>query len=241
MHILSYPSPNFDERPAGAVIDTVVLHYTDMHSAEAALARLADPEAKVSAHYLVAEDGRIYSMVEDRRRAWHAGESHWRGVNGMNATSIGIEIANLGHSNGYPEFPARQMDAVLELVRALKAEHGIDDRGIVGHSDIAFLRKQDPGEKFPWAWLAEQGVGIFPFGAKPILGAELKRGDSGTVVMKLQQSLANWGYGLKIDGAYGEKTEACVIAFQRHYRPDDLSGVWDNACAGRLAMLHAMV
>ncbi len=241
MDIIPYPSPNFDARPQGAAIDSIILHYTDMETAEAALARLADPEAKVSAHYVVAEDGRIFRMVEDEQRAWHAGESHWRGVSGMNATSIGIEIANPGHAHGYPDFPQVQLEAVLALCRKLKATHPIKEQNIVAHSDIAFLRKIDPGEKFPWPRFAEQGVGVFPFTAKPIHGPELKRGDTGVDVMKLQQSLANWGYGLKIDGGYGEKTEACVIAFQRHYRPEGLTGVWDNECAGRLAMLHALV
>ncbi len=241
MQIFPYPSPNFDARPAGAVIDTVILHYTDMESAEAALKRLADVEAQVSAHYVVGEDGRIYQMVEDEKRAWHAGESHWRGVNGMNATSLGIEIDNAGHAHGLPDFPVVQMEAVLSLVRMLKDRHGIADRNIIGHSDIAFLRKVDPGEKFDWAWLARNGVGIFPFAAKPIHGPELKMGDSGTTVMKLQQSLANWGYGLKTDGRFAEKTDACVKAFQRHYRPESVDGVWDNECAARLAMLHAMV
>lgn len=241
MQLISHPSPNHDARPKGVAIDTLVLHYTDMESAEEALARLSDVEAKVSAHYVVAADGRIFQMVEDAQRAWHAGESHWRGVNGVNANSIGIEIDNGGHAHGLPEFASKQMDAVLELTRALKEKHSIVDRNIIGHSDIAFLRKRDPGEKFDWAWLARHGVGVFPFEARPIAGPELKRGDSGTVVMKLQQSLANYGYGLKIDGAYGEKTEACVIAFQRHFRPEEVSGVWDNVCAGRLSMLHAMV
>lgn len=241
MQIIPYPSPNFDARPPGAAIDTIVLHYTDMESAEAALKRLADAQAKVSAHYLVGEDGAVYRMVEDAKRAWHAGESYWRGVRGVNATSIGIEIDNAGHSHGTPGFPEVQMEAVLALTRMLKETHGIADRNVIGHSDIAFLRKQDPGEKFDWAWLARHGVGVFPFTAKPIHGPELAKGDSGTAVMKLQQSLANWGYGLKIDGRFAEKTEACVIAFQRHYRPEGVTGLWDNECAGRLAMLHAIV
>lgn len=241
MHIIPYPSPNCDARPTGASIDSIVLHYTDMESAEAALVRLADPEAKVSAHYVVAMDGRVFQMVDDAMRAWHAGESHWRGVNGMNATSIGIEIDNGGHAHGSPEFPRAQMDAVLELTRALKEQYSIVDRNIIGHSDIAFLRKSDPGEKFDWAWLARNGVGVFPFEAKVMHGADIKRGDSGTKVMKLQQALANYGYGLKIDGTFAEKTEACVIAFQRHFRPEGVTGVWDGECAGRLSILHAMV
>lgn len=241
MQILRQPSPNHDPRPQGAGVETIVLHYTDMETAEVALARLCDPQAQVSAHYLVAEDGRVWQMVEEAQRAWHAGESHWRGVNGINANSVGIEIANRGHAHGYPDFTAVQMDAVLQLCRAIKERHGVADRNVVAHSDIAFLRKVDPGEKFDWAWLAQQGVGVFPFGARPISGVRFVREDTGTNVMKLQQSLANWGYGLKIDGLYGEKTEACVRAFQRHYRPDDVTGVWDEECAGRLAMLHALV
>jgi N-acetylmuramoyl-L-alanine amidase len=241
MQLIPHPSPNHDARPSGATIDSIILHYTDMESAESALARLCDVEASVSAHYLIAADGRIFTLVEEERRAWHAGESHWRGINGINATSIGIELDNAGHAHGHPDFAAPQMDALLELLRALKERYKIADRNIIGHSDIAFLRKRDPGEKFPWGWLAENDIGIFPFTARPISGAELKRGDSGTAVMKLQQSLANWGYGLKVDGAFAEKTEACVIAFQRHFRPENVSGVWDSDCAGRLAMLHAMV
>lgn len=241
MQIIRQPSPNHDPRPHGAGVDMIVLHYTDMETAEGALERLCDAEAQVSAHYLVAEDGRVWQMVEEGQRAWHAGESHWRGVNGNNANSVGIEIANRGHDHGYPDFTAVQMEAVLELCRGIKARHGVADRNIVAHSDIAFLRKVDPGEKFDWAWLAKQGVGVFPFDARPIAGVRFVRDDTGTNVMKLQQSLANWGYGLKIDGLYGEKTEACVRAFQRHYRPGEVTGVWDEECAGRLAMLHALV
>jgi N-acetylmuramoyl-L-alanine amidase len=180
-------------------------------------------------------------MVSEEKRAWHAGESHWRGVNGINAVSVGIELANPGHDHGYPEFPPAQMEALLWLCRGIKERHGVTDRNIVAHSDIAFLRKRDPGEKFDWAWLAREGVGVFPFGAQPVTGAVLKRGDTGQPVMRLQKALANWGYGLKIDGRYAEKTEACVLAFQRHWRPEALTGAWDEACAGRLALLLAGV
>lgn len=238
MEILSRPSPNFDAR-GDAPIDMLVLHYTDMLTAEEAIARLCDAEAKVSAHYVVAEDGTVTQLVEESQRAWHAGESHWRGSNTINARSIGIEIANRGHSHDYPDFPEAQMRAVVTLSQAIMARHAIPERNIVGHSDIAFLRKTDPGEKFDWALLAKAGVGLFPLGAKPMVGPELQQGDTGTTVMRLQTSLANWGYGLKLDGKYGEKTTACVRAFQRHYRPSKLDGVWDNECAGLLAALHA--
>ncbi len=132
-------SPNHDSRK-GQPIDMLVLHYTDMVSAAEAIARLCDHEAQVSAHYVVAEDGAVTQLVDEAERAWHAGESHWRGHNNINARSIGIEIANPGHSNGYVPFPAAQMEAVKKLSGEIIARHTIDPRNVVGHSDIAFLR-----------------------------------------------------------------------------------------------------
>lgn len=237
MEIISRPSPNFDSR-GNQPIDMLVLHYTDMDTTEAALARLVDPESRVSAHYVVSERGEVYQLVSETERAWHAGESHWRGSAAINARSIGIEIANRGHSNDYPDFPEVQMDAVIALCKDIIQRYNIPERNVVGHSDIAFLRKVDPGEKFDWRKLAKAGIGIFP-NAKPVSGSELRRGDTGNTVIRLQTSLSNWGYGLKLDGKFGEKTECCVMAFQRHYRPEKLDGVWDNECAGILAALHA--
>ena len=239
MHLISRPSPNHDSR-GDQPVDMLVLHYTDMLSAQEAVDRLCDPAAKVSAHYVVSEEGELFQVVDEAARAWHAGESHWRGHNNINARSIGIEIANRGHSHDYPDFPAVQMQAVAALAKAILARHAIAERNVVGHSDIAFLRKDDPGEKFDWRFLAKEGVGLFPFGATKLTGTELQRGDTGTPVMRLQTSLANWGYGLKLDGEYGEKTEKCVRAFQRHYRPELLDGRWDNQCAGLLAALHGL-
>ena len=217
----------------------LVLHYTDMQTTQAAVARLCDPQANVSAHYVVGEDGEVFRLVDESQRAWHAGESHWRGAANINARSIGIEIANRGHSHDYPDFPEIQMRALTELCQEILARQNIPERNVVGHSDIAFLRKIDPGEKFDWQGLAQRGIGLFPATAKPVPGMELRRGDSGVAVMKLQTALANWGYGLKLDGTFGEKTEQCVLAFQRHYRPAALTGVWDEQCAGMLAALHA--
>lgn len=239
MEILSRPSPNFDSR-GDQPIDMLVLHYTDMDTAQAAVERLCDPAANVSAHYVVSEQGEIFQLVNETDRAWHAGESHWRGSAAINARSIGIEIANRGHSNDYPDFPAVQMQAVTRLCKDIIERYHIPPRNVVGHSDIAFLRKVDPGEKFDWRALAKAGVGIFPE-ASPVSGSELRRGDTGNAVIRLQTSLSNWGYGLKLDGKFGEKTECCVMAFQRHYRPEKLDGVWDNECAGLLAALHGAV
>jgi N-acetylmuramoyl-L-alanine amidase len=133
------------------------------------------------------------------------------------------------------------MQSVITLCHEILARHSIPLRNVVGHSDVAFLRKKDPGELFDWPRLARAAIGVFPFGARPMMGSELKRGDYGKKVTRLQTSLNNWGYGLKLDGDYGVKTEQCVIAFQRHYRPANLDGQWDDECAGLLAALHGMV
>ena len=237
---LTHPSPNFDSR-GEQQIDVLVMHYTDMLTADAAVAQLQNPESKVSAHYVVSEEGEIFSLVAEENRAWHAGESHWRGHNNLNARSIGIEIANTGHSHGYVPFTSAQMAAVTILSQSIITRHDIPPRNIVGHSDIAFLRKQDPGHLFDWQHLARNGVGIFPENTRPMVGSHLARGDKGNKVIRLQTALSNWGYGLKLDGDYGIKTEKCVTAFQRHYRPGDIGGTWDDECAGLLAALHAMV
>lgn len=237
---LTNPSPNFDTRKDQSV-DMLILHYTDMLSAQAAVDHLCNPESRVSAHYVVGEGGEVFSLVAEEMRAWHAGESSWRDHSNINHRSIGIEIANPGHSNGYVPFPTMQMQAVTKLCQEILGRHTIPARNVVGHSDVAFLRKMDPGELFDWPGLARAGVGIFPFDAHPMVGSELARGDNGKKVIRLQTALANWGYGLKLDGDYGEKTEKCVIAFQRHYRPADISGQWDDECAGLLAALHGLV
>lgn len=235
-----YKSPNFDDRKT-PLVDMLVLHYTDMVSTVAAIDHLCSVESKVSAHYVVAEDGEVYQLVEEDKRAWHAGESFWRGHSSVNGRSIGVEIANPGHSNGYVPFPEIQMQSVIELCHGILSRHDIPPHNVVGHSDIAFLRKTDPGELFDWPRLARAAIGLYPFGAKPVMGSELKRGDHGKKVIRLQTALSNWGYGVRLDGHYGPKTQACVRAFQRHYRPANINGLWDDECAGLLAMLHSMV
>ncbi len=233
-------SPNFDARK-DAPIDTIVLHYTDMLSTREAIDHLCKNESKVSSHYVVGEDGETYQLVDEAMRAWHAGEASWRDNSNINARSIGIEIANPGHSNGYCPFPELQMQSVIALCHAIMARHAIHQRNIVGHSDVAFLRKMDPGELFDWPRLSRAAIGIFPFGSHPMVGSDLARGDNGKKVIRLQTALHNWGYGLKLDGDYGVKTEQCVIAFQRHYRPGNIDGRWDDECAGLLAALHGLV
>src|SRR5271156_4492223 len=157
-------SPNHDERPADGQVDMLILHYTGMRTAQAAIERLCDPEARVSSHYVVDEDGEVIRLVPEERRAWHAGVSYWRGHDTLNDRSIGIEIVNPGHEWGYRDFPALQMAAVCELCLSILARHPIPARNVVAHSDIAPDRKQDPGELFDWAGLAANGVGLWPDG-----------------------------------------------------------------------------
>jgi len=147
------PSPNFNDRPDGVEVDTVVIHYTGMKTAEEALACMCDPEAEVSAHYMIYEDGDVVQLVAEDKRAWHAGVSFWDGRENVNDFSIGIELVNKGHEFGYHEFPNEQMEALIELLRGIKSRHRIKKGNIIGHSDVAPERKQDPGELFDWGML----------------------------------------------------------------------------------------
>ncbi|MCP4394683.1 MAG: N-acetylmuramoyl-L-alanine amidase [Alphaproteobacteria bacterium] len=161
MHIEFSPSPNFNDRGAGAAIDMLVMHYTGMKTAEEALQRMCSKESQVSAHYMVDEDGAIYQLVDEDKRAWHAGVSFWRGETDINSHSIGIEIVNPGHEFGYREFPDVQMQSVIWLSQQILERHPIPARNVVAHSDIAPTRKQDPGELFNWQMLADNGVGLW--------------------------------------------------------------------------------
>ena len=241
--IIDLPSPNRDERPANAgPIDTLVLHYTGMVSAEAALARMTDRAAKVSAHWCVGEDGTLWRLVPEERRAWHAGRSAWHGRHSVNDRSIGIELVNPGHEHGYRPFPPAQMDALLDLARAIVARHPIDPRNVVAHSDIAPQRRQDPGELFDWARLAEAGIGLWPRegeGSGQAL-SPLRRGDGGDAVRQQQERLRAIGYGLVADGDFGSVTLAVVRAFQRHFRQARVDGVIDAGTAAVIERVNAL-
>lgn len=221
---LQRPSPNHDVRRAEPV-DMLVLHYTGMRSGAEALSRLLDPEAQVSAHYVVEEDGTVHALVPEGRRAWHAGRSWWRGEADCNSRSIGIEIVNPGHEFGYRPFPERQIDAVIRLSLGVLARHPIPARNVVGHSDIAPTRKQDPGELFPWPRLKAYGIGLWPFEGNE--SAELPA----EAVLTL---LTAFGYDIT-------DPSAAIAAFQRHYRPDQVDGIADFQTAGRLQRLLAAV
>jgi N-acetylmuramoyl-L-alanine amidase len=224
------PSPNHDARPDGVPIDTLVLHYTGMETGEAAIARLRDPDAKVSSHYVVEEDGRVFALVAEERRAWHAGLSWWRGHLSLNDRSIGIEIVNPGHEWGYRDFPDAQIAAVITLCQGILARHAIPARNMVAHSDIAPERKQDPGERFPWAVLAEAGIGLWP-GAAPEEARTLpplSTGDAGTGVAGLRAVLRRIGYRVASEGAYDRTVALAVAAFQRHWAQHRTDGVADG-------------
>ena len=202
-----------------------------MQTAAAAIARLCDAEARVSAHYVVDEDGSILKLVAEERRAWHAGRGVWLGETDCNAASIGIEIVNPGHEFGYRDFPEVQVEAVISLIADIRTRWTIPDNRIIGHSDLAPERKQDPGERFPWKRLAGSGHGLwFEPALERIaaLGVPLKVGDEGLGVIVLRAGLHRLGYGLPPGGDYDEATRLTVEAFQRHWRPALVDGVADG-------------
>ena len=194
----------------------LLLHYTGMASGAAAVDRLCDPDAKVSAHYTVDEDGTVYAHVSEDRRAWHAGVSHWAGADNINTRSIGIEIVNPGHEHGYRPFPEAQTAALIELCGGILQRHPIPASRVLGHSDVAPARKDDPGELFPWPRLAEADIGVWPVAIPSNLGPE---------------ALTRYGYDPKVP------QDKVITAFQRHFRPKSPTGQWDGECAGLLASL----
>jgi N-acetylmuramoyl-L-alanine amidase len=209
-----------------------------MATTQAALERLCDPAAAVSSHYLVFEDGRVVQLVPEGRRAFHAGESAWEGSTDINSRSIGIEIGNKGHDYGCPEFPEVQIAAVIALCRDIVARWSIAPRRVLGHSDVAPLRKRDPGEAFPWARLAAAGVGLWVEPAAIEDGRALRPGDRGEEVARLQRRLAEYGYGITPSGDYDAATQEIVAAFQRHFRPARVDGIADASTMRTLEALH---
>ncbi len=228
------PSPNFDARTAPPEI--LVLHYTGMKTGPEAVKRLRDPASKVSSHYVVEEDGRIFRLVPEERRAWHAGVSYWKGQRNINGVSIGVEIVNPGHEFGYRDFPKPQIDAVIALCTDIRGRWTIDDGHVVGHSDVAPARKDDPGELFPWKRLAKEGHGLW-VETDPAPGAPLALGDKGVGVFGLQAGFTRLGYDLPPSGDFDEATQQVVTAFQRHWRQDKVDGIADGATRAQLIAL----
>ena len=213
MTLIEAPSPNFDDRTLP--ITMIVLHYTGMVDGESAIARLRDPEAKVSSHYVVAEDGTVLRLVPEDKRAWHAGQSHWRDVDNVNSASIGIEIVNPGHEFGYRPFPDEQVEAVIRLVHDIKDRYQITRGNIVGHSDIAPARKRDPGELFPWGRLVRLRLAL-PRPTKNLMDPMWS--EAGFLL-----ALERFGYDVT------DKI-AAIVAFQRRFRPELVDGEIDAEC-----------
>lgn len=229
MRLVERPSPNHNERRNDAPIDILLIHYTGMTDAATALARLCDPIAKVSAHYTIDEAGTVFGHVDENRRAWHAGVSYWAGERDVNSRSIGIELVNPGHDLGYRDFPAAQLEALIELARGIIARHKIPPARILAHSDVAPGRKIDPGEKFPWAELARQGIGLFP--------VDYRAPAQMPPLSELQTMVARYGYGCPVTGVFDDETRTALSAFQRHHRPRKFNGMPDADSAGRIADL----
>lgn len=240
--ITSFASPSFDARLRP--VDMLIIHYTGMATGAEALARLCNAGAKVSAHYLIEEDGRIFALVSEGRRAWHAGVSSWAGVSDINSCSIGIELVNPGHAypgyaGGYRPFPEAQMAALVALAGDIVRRHAIRPERVLGHSDVAPARKTDPGELFDWRRLAAAGLGLWPRLSGPVAARPaLREGDRGQPVRELRKSLHDFGYGIEAGARFDEDTRLVVEAFQRHFRPSLIDGVAD---AETLALLGALL
>ncbi len=228
MQIQDHPSPNHEPRPAGRPVDILLLHYTGMAGEAAALERLCDPAARVSAHYLIGEDGRVLRLVAEDRRAWHAGVACWAGERDVNSRSIGIELANPGHEFGYRHFPEAQMDSLIALARDILARHPIPSHRVLGHSDVAPARKRDPGELFDWPRLAAAGLGLWPAPADEPAKTPAEAW--------FRAGLGRFGYCLPPEA---DPLDEVLAAFQRHFRPEAVTGRPDPGTAARLRGLLA--
>lgn len=255
MKIEARPSPNFNERKHP--IDMLVFHYTGMETGQQALDRMCDPSAEVSAHYMIWEDGRVVTLVEEEKRAWHAGVSSWQGDEDLNSRSIGIEIVNGGHDwpmadGGLAPYPDAQIEALISLCSDILLRWDIPYNRIVGHSDIAPARKDDPGEHFPWHRLARAGIGKWPVSISEnptalalqdgphLIGRGLGPGDDKKAVGRMQAMLIEIGYGLESSGVYEADTEAVVRAFQRRWLPDRVTGWADIRTLQMIGLVHPL-
>ena len=218
--MIEAPSPNFNER--ALPVSMLVLHYTGMPDAESAIRWLANPESKVSAHYVVTEDGQTVRMVDEGKRAWHAGRAWWRGVTDINSASIGIEIVNPGHEWGYRDFPEAQIEALIPLIHDIISRHGITRGNVVGHSDVAPARKLDPGERFPWGRLARLRLAL----PRPTRNLMDPHWSDGAFMLALER----FGYDIA-------EPQAAVVAFQRRFRPELIDGIICGECRAILLAL----
>ena len=235
-----HASPNIEPRKGCDRPDILILHYTGMRSAQKAIEWLAAPESGVSCHYVIDRDGRVTQMVAESMRAWHAGVSHWAGESDINSRSIGIEIDNPGHELGYLDFPEPQMRAVEALAADIVRRQRIAADRVLAHSDVAPIRKIDPGEKFDWARLARRGIGLWVDPAPVnVADAGIGPGCGGQPVALVQDMLQRYGYGISVSGDFDPVTEVTVRAFQRHFRPSRVDGRIDQSTITTLERLLA--
>jgi N-acetylmuramoyl-L-alanine amidase len=227
MDIRDRPSPNHNRRQS--CVDMLILHYTGMAGAGAALDRLCDAAAQVSAHYLIEEDGTVWRLVAESERAWHAGVSFWSGRRDINSASIGIELVNPGHDLGYRPFPEPQMAALETLARGILERHPIAPRHVLAHSDVAPQRKIDPGELFDWPRLARAGIGFWPDFTAAVGTSPAES------IAQTQALLAQIGYEAPQTGILDPATKKVIAAFQRHYRPSRCDGETDAETCARIA------
>lgn len=231
MPIIHRPSPNFDARAPEKRITHVIVHYTGMPLFAEALQRLTTPAAKVSAHYAIGRDGQIFQLVAEQDRAWHTGVSYWRGERDMNSCSIGIELDNPGHQHGYQAFPSVQIDSLKNLLHAIRQRHALPASAVLGHSDIAPARKEDPGELFPWEDLARDGFGLWPRATAPVTAATL------TDIAAWLRQLGFECPGDEFDRSFRQT----LLAFQRHWHPESMTGTPNAETAARLALLATLM
>ena len=229
--MISHPSPNFNDRKDGR-IKYLILHYTGMATGKEALDRLCDAEAAVSAHYLIEEDGTVFSLVDEEKRAWHAGVSKWEQDTDINDLSVGIEIVNTGHpypgyESVYRPFPEEQMKALIPLAKEIIMRHGIKAHHVLGHSDVAWRRKIDPGELFDWKRLISEGIGLWP--RQNMIHTQAKLS-----ISEFLDELSKFGYDIE---NCDKETNTIISAFQRHYRPQKIDGELDSECCSILADL----
>ena len=221
--IINAPSPNYNERPLGTKIDILVIHYTGMVGSTEAIKRLCDPASEVSAHYVIDQNGQVFQLMSEEKRAWHAGVSSWRDNFNINDRSIGIELENPGHEFGYQRFPKSQIESLIGVAKDIIIRHPIPARNIVGHSDIAPTRKKDPGEFFDWYQLALRGIGYWPetLKSEPIIPI----------------NASNFELGLKIYGYDTTNLSATTLAFQRHFLPKNCNDQPDLGMFRKLEIL----
>ena len=229
MKISNVYSPNFDKKKRSyKSIKFLVIHYTGMQSERESIKRLCNPKSKVSSHYLISQNGKVYQLVMDNRIAWHAGKSCWGKYKNLNKNSIGIEMVNKGHKFGYTNFKKKQLSNLIKICQNLIKKYKIKSQNIVGHSDIAPLRKLDPGEKFPWEKLGKNKIGIW----HSLRERDLIKFRKIKIINKFKVEFIN--KLKKIGYCFNTRKKGSLVkiikAFQRHYRKDLINGVIDKEC-----------